>query len=85
VYQGPQFSWHAGIQPGNTEANSLGTTLVENYVCRPCYKWVPNQKINEWLCIPSEQEKYLQEQGVPAGSFPDEPPQRYGGGRPQAQ
>jgi hypothetical protein len=51
------------------------------------YKWVPNQKINEWLCIPSEQIKYLQEQGVPAGSFPDEPPQRYGGGggRPPGQ
>ena len=49
------------------------------------YKWLTNQKINEWLCIPSEQEKYLKEQGVPAGSFPDSPPQRYGGGRPQAQ
>src|SRR6202008_3994543 len=51
------------------------------------FRWVPNQKINEWLCIPSEQLKYLQEQGMPAGSFPDEPPQRYGGGggRPPAQ
>jgi len=45
------------------------------------YRWVPNQKINEWLCVPSETLKYLEEQGNPAGAFPDEPPQRLGGGR----
>jgi hypothetical protein len=44
------------------------------------YKWVPNQKINEWLCLPSEQLKYLEEQGDPAGSYPNAAPQRYGGG-----
>jgi hypothetical protein len=54
-----------------TKPYSLGTYT---------YKWVPNQKINEWLCLPSEQIKYLTEQGDPAGSFPDVPPQRYGGG-----
>jgi hypothetical protein len=45
------------------------------------YKWLSNQKFNEWLCLPSEQIKYLTEQGEPAGSFPDAPPARYGGGR----
>jgi hypothetical protein len=45
------------------------------------YRWVPNQKINEWLCVPSETLKYLQEQGDPAGSYPDAEPQRLGGGR----
>ena len=45
------------------------------------YRWVPNQKINEWLCVPSETLKYLQEQGDPAGSYPNEPEQRLGGGR----
>ena len=45
------------------------------------YRWVPNQKINEWLCVPSETLKYLQEQGDPAGSYPDAAPQRLGGGR----
>ena len=45
------------------------------------FRWVPNQKINEWLCVPSEVLKYLQEQGDPAGAFPDEPAQRLGGGR----
>jgi hypothetical protein len=44
------------------------------------YRWVPNQKINEWLCVPSETLKYLQEQGDPAGSYPDAAPQRLGGG-----
>ena len=38
------------------------------------YRWVPNQKINEWLCVPSETLKYLQEQGDPAGSYPDAEP-----------
>src|SRR5947207_8186993 len=55
-----------------TKAFSLGTYY---------YRWVPNQKINEWLCVPSETLKYLQEQGDPAGSYPNEPEQRLGGGR----
>ena len=45
------------------------------------YKWVPNQKINEWLCLPSEQLKYLEEQGDPAGAFPDPAERRGGRGR----
>ncbi|PYR78027.1 MAG: hypothetical protein DMF87_15035 [Acidobacteria bacterium] len=46
------------------------------------YRSVPNQKINEWLCVPSETLKYLQEQGDPAGSYPDAQQQRLGrGGR----
>jgi hypothetical protein len=45
------------------------------------FKWVPNQKINEWLCIPSEMAKYLKEQGDPAGSTGDLPPQSLGGRR----
>jgi hypothetical protein len=48
------------------------------------YKWVPNQKINEWLCLPSEQLKYLEEQGDRAGSYPNAAPQHYGGGGNEA-
>jgi hypothetical protein len=55
-----------------TKPFSLGTYF---------FRWVPNQKINEWLCVPSEVLKYLQEQGDPAGPFPDEPAERGGGGR----
>jgi len=54
-----------------TKPFSLGTYF---------YRWVPNQKINEWLCVPSETLKYLQEQGDPAGSYPDAQQQRLGGG-----
>ena len=54
-----------------TKPFSLGTYF---------YRWVPNQKINEWLCVPSETLKYLQEQGDPAGSYPDADQQRRGGG-----
>jgi hypothetical protein len=44
------------------------------------YKWNPNQKMNEWFCVPSETIKYVTEQAEPAGSFPDAPTERYGGG-----
>lgn len=37
------------------------------------YKWLTNQKINEWLCVPSDVIKYLSELGDPAGSDPDAP------------
>ena len=37
------------------------------------YKWLTNQKINEWLCVPSDVIKYLTELGDPAGSDPDAP------------
>ncbi len=44
------------------------------------YKWNPNQKMNEWFCVPSDTIKYVTEQAEPAGSFPDAPAARYGGG-----
>src|SRR4029077_7680936 len=47
------------------------------------YKWLTNQKINEWLCVPSDVIKYLSEVGDPAGNDPDAPAdqQRIGRGR----
>jgi hypothetical protein len=59
-----------------TKPFSLGTYF---------FRWVPNQKIGEWLCVPSETLKYLTEQGNPAGPFPDEPVERRGGGRRRGQ
>lgn len=59
-----------------TKPFSLGTYF---------FRWVPNQKIGEWLCVPSETLKYLTEQGKPAGAFPDEPTERRGGGRRRGQ
>jgi hypothetical protein len=44
------------------------------------YKWVPNQRINEWECLPSEQLRYLEQQGDPAGSYPNAPEQHLGNG-----
>jgi hypothetical protein len=44
------------------------------------YKWNPNQKMNEWFCVPSETIKYVSEQAEPAGSFPEGAGTRYGGG-----
>jgi len=55
-----------------TKPFSLGTYF---------FRWVPNQKINEWLCVPSEVIKYQTEQGTPAGSYPDAAEQRLGGAR----
>jgi hypothetical protein len=31
------------------------------------FRWVPNQQLDEWLCIPSEQQEYLKTMGDPAG------------------
>ena len=59
-----------------TKPFSLGTDF---------FRWVPNQKINDWFCVPSESLKYLTEQGNPAGPFPDEPAERRGGGRRRGQ
>ena len=47
------------------------------------YRWIPNQKISEWLCVPSEVMKYLKEMGDPAGSDPNAPIQRIGRERPE--
>lgn len=42
------------------------------------YKWISNQKIDEWQCIPSEVIKYMTELGDPAGSDPNAAVQRIG-------
>ena len=31
------------------------------------FRWVPNQQLDEWLCIPSEQQEYLKTMADPAG------------------
>jgi hypothetical protein len=38
------------------------------------FRWIPNQQIDEWLCVPSEVQEYLQTMGDPAGSDPDADP-----------
>ncbi len=40
------------------------------------FRWVPNQELDEWLCVPSEVMEYLQRMGDPAGSDPNAAPQR---------
>ena len=40
------------------------------------FKWIPNQQLDEWLCVPSEVQEYLKEMGDPAGSDPNAAPQR---------
>jgi hypothetical protein len=44
-----------------TEVFQLGTVN---------FRWVPNQQLDEWLCLPSELQEYLQLLGNPAGSDP---------------
>ena len=34
------------------------------------FRWIPNQQLDEWLCVPSEVEEYLRTMGDPAGSDP---------------
>jgi len=34
------------------------------------FRWIPNQEIDEKLCVPSEVQEYLQSMGDPAGSDP---------------
>lgn len=34
------------------------------------FRWIPNQQLDEWLCVPSEVEEYLRMMGDPAGSDP---------------
>ena len=49
------------------------------------FRWVPNQQLDDFTCIPSEVQTYLKELGDPAGSDPDavNPQGRGGrGGRP---
>ena len=35
------------------------------------FRWIPNQKLMDFTCIPSEVQRYLKEMGDPAGSDPD--------------
>lgn len=42
------------------------------------YKWNPNQKMDDFSCIPSQVIKYLTEFGDPAGSDPNAPEERIG-------
>jgi hypothetical protein len=48
------------------------------------FRWVPNQQIDDFTCIPSEVQLYLKEMGDPAGSDPEAATQggRGRGGRP---
>jgi hypothetical protein len=52
-----------------TKPYSLGTAY---------FKWIPNQELDETLCLPSEVLEYLKELGDPAGSDPNAvaPPSR---------
>jgi hypothetical protein len=38
------------------------------------FRWYPKQQLDEWGCIPSEVQEYLQMMGDPAGSDPNAPP-----------
>jgi hypothetical protein len=40
------------------------------------FRWIPNQELDEWLCLPSDVMEYLKTMGDPAGSDPNAAPQR---------
>lgn len=40
------------------------------------FRWIPNQQLDDFTCIPSEVQEYLKEMGDPAGYDPNAPPQR---------
>jgi hypothetical protein len=48
------------------------------------FRWIPNQVLDEFTCIPSQVQEYLKELGDPAGSDPNavNPQGVRGGGRP---
>lgn len=46
------------------------------------FRWVPNQQLDDFTCIPSEQLLYLKEMGDPAGSDPEAATPGGRGGRP---
>jgi hypothetical protein len=40
------------------------------------FRWIPNQQVDDFTCIPSQVQQYLKEMGDPAGFDPNAPPQR---------
>ena len=40
------------------------------------FRWIPNQMLDNFSCIPSQVQQYLKEMGDPAGSDPNAPPRR---------
>jgi hypothetical protein len=40
------------------------------------FRWIPNQMLDDFTCIPSQVQEYLKEMGDPAGYDPNAPPQR---------
>jgi hypothetical protein len=40
------------------------------------FRWIPNQQVDDFTCIPSQVQQYLKEMGDPAGFDPKAPPQR---------
>jgi len=40
------------------------------------FRWIPNQMLDDFTCIPSQVQEYLKEMGDPAGYDPNSPPQR---------
>jgi len=40
------------------------------------FRWIPNQQLDDFTCIPSQVQEYLKEMGDPAGSDPNAPQQR---------
>jgi len=50
-----------------TKPFSVGTEL---------FRWVPNQQLDDFTCIPSQVQEYIQQMGDPAGSDPNAAPQR---------
>jgi hypothetical protein len=45
------------------------------------FRWIPNQQLDDFTCIPSEVQEYLQTMGDPAGYDPNSPNPTPGGGR----
>ncbi|HYT06651.1 MAG TPA: hypothetical protein VEL77_03290 [Rugosimonospora sp.] len=40
------------------------------------FRWIPNQQLDDFTCIPSQVQEYLKEMGDPAGFDPNAQPQR---------
>lgn len=42
-----------------------------SYIGDVHFRWIPNQMLDDFTCIPSELQLYLKEMGDPAGSDPN--------------